>query len=121
MPRPLSALLALAVLAAAPAAAAARVSIVYDERGPARTLLAPGPDGGVDTVAGGWLHQAPGAEDVLPPARRAGKVSGGTGTAATPGLRGRDAAGIEAVLTAAIRGSGAHVVFLDELGPAYRG
>jgi len=119
--RPAPAALALAVLLAAPALAAARTSIVYDEREAARTLLAPGPDGRPDAPAGGWLQQAPGAEDVLPAERRAGKVTAGAPTAATPGLRGRDAAGVEAVLVEAIRRSGAHVVFVDELGPAFRG
>jgi hypothetical protein len=110
---------AVAALACAPAALA--VTVVYDRADAVERMLAARGDGGAGlTAADGLIRQQP-ARRVLPPGRQAWKVSGGPGTRATPSLIGRRPRGMAALLRDRIRRSGGHTVFLDELGPQFRG
>ncbi len=66
------------------------------------------------------LQQQPTAR-LLPASQQAWKVSGNKGSRATPTLIGRGAVGMANLLRDRVRRSGAHVVFVDELGSRFRG
>jgi hypothetical protein len=93
----------------------ARMSVVYDTTYDTRLLAGVQPDGAPGLgPSDGFLQQQP-AVAVLPPSAQAWKVQGRASTPTTPGLAGRDAAGIVRLLTDRIRRSGAHTVFIDEI------
>lgn len=102
------------VLAGLPAAHAE--TVIYDRGAEVERLLAV--PGGL--LPGDGLIQQQPARRGLPGDRQAWKVSGSVGTRATPALAGRGPGGMAALLRDRIRRSGAHLVFLDELGPAFR-
>lgn len=58
---------------------------------------------------------------LLPGSQQAWKVSGNRGSRATPTLIGRGAVGMANLLRDRVRRSGAHIVFVDELGSRFRG
>lgn len=64
------------------------------------------------------LHQQQPVRAVLGPRRQAWKVSARGPSRATPGLRGRSAEGMAALLAGRVRRSGARLVFIDEAGVA---
>jgi hypothetical protein len=102
-----------AILAWAPGAQG--MTVLYDRADAVERALAAGLRESDDLI-----RQQP-ARRVIGPGRQAWKVSGGPGTRATPSLIGRGPAGMAALLRDRIRRSGAHLVFLDELGPQFRG
>ena len=104
------------VLACAPLVHAE--TVLYDRGDQVQRLLAIGPPG--LTQADGLIQQQP-ARRALPGTRQAWKVSGGAGTRATPSLVGLGATRITEILRDRIARSGGHLVFLDELGPAFKG
>jgi hypothetical protein len=81
--------------------------------------IAGGPDR-LDAGAYNLFQQQPVAA-VLSPSRQAWKVSGRGPSRATPGLRGRSAEAMAALLKDRIRRSGARMVFVDEAGLAMHG
>ncbi len=93
-------------------------TVLYDRGDQVQRLLAIGPPG--LTQADGLIQQQP-AKRALPGTRQAWKVSGGAGTRATPSLVGLGATRITEILRDRIARSGGHLVFLDELGPAFKG
>ena len=104
------------VLACAPLVHAE--TVLYDRGDQVQRLLAIGPPG--LTAADGLIQQQP-ARRALPGTRQAWKVSGAAGTRATPSLVGLGATRITEILRDRIARSGGHLVFLDELGPAFKG
>jgi hypothetical protein len=104
------------VFACAPLAHAE--TVLYDRGDQVQRLLTIGPPG--LTAADGLIQQQP-AKRALPGTRQAWKVSGGAGTRATPSIVGLGATKITAMLKSRIARSGGHLVFLDELGPAFKG
>lgn len=114
-----TALLAAAVaVTAIPAAADARMSVVYDTAYDTGLLVGLQPDGAPGLgQAEGFVQQQPVAA-VLPASAQAWKVQSRGPTSTTPGLAGRGAAGIAQLLTDRIRRSGAHLVFVDEIAAA---
>jgi hypothetical protein len=104
------------VLACAPLAHAE--TVIYDRGAEVQRLLAIGPPG--LSAADGLIQQQP-AKGALPGSRQAWKVSGGAGTRATPSIVGLRATRITDILRSRIARSGGHMVFLDELGPAFKG
>ena len=104
------------VLACAPLVHAE--TVLYDRGDQVQRLLAVGPPG--LTPADDLIQQQP-ARRALPGTRQAWKVSGGAGTRATPSIVGLRATRITEILKDRIARSGGHMVFLDELGPAFKG
>lgn len=109
--------LACACALAAPAVAGAqeRMVMLYSTADAVRAI-AGGPDR-LDASAYNLFQQQPVAA-VLAPTRQAWKVSGRGPSRATPGLRGRSAESMAALLKDRIRRSGARKVFIDEAGLA---
>lgn len=112
--------LACACALAAPSVAGAqeRMVMLYATADAARTVAA-GP-GGLDAATYNVFQQQPVAA-VLAPSRQAWKVSARAASRATPGLRGRSAESMAALLKDRIRRSGARLVFIDEAGLALHG
>jgi hypothetical protein len=107
-----------AVLAGAPAAGA--MTVLYDRADAVAAVLAARPDGHGLTARDDLIQQGP-VRRVLPGSRLAWKVSGRAGTRATPSILGRGPKGMADLLRDRIRRSGAHLVFLDDLGPQFKG
>lgn len=93
-------------------------TVIYDYGAEVQRILATG-DPGL-TLADGLIQQQP-AKRALPGSRQAWKVSGGAGTRATPSIVGVHATALAAMLKSRIARSGAHLVFLDELGANFKG
>lgn len=112
-PSVLAALALAALLFAWGDTASARMSVIYDFPHTAEALLGAGL--GVGTPDDGIYQQWSGVA-VLPMERQVEKVSSGLGSPGTPSIRDLTAAEMEALLARQIELSGAHMVFLDELG-----
>jgi IPT/TIG domain-containing protein len=112
---------ALAVAAGAPAPAFARETVLYDLAPSLAPVIAAVPDAGHLEPAYDNLFQQGNATPVLGPGRLAAKVASGPGSLLTPSVDGLDAASLVAVLIQQVQASDAHLVFLDELGPTFRG
>ena len=93
-------------------------TVIYDRGDEVQRLLAIGGPG--LSAADGLIQQQP-AKRALPASRQAWKVSGGAGTRATPSIVGLGATKLAALLKSRIARSGAHLVFLDELGANFKG
>ncbi len=115
--------LAMAGLAVAGSAAGGegRFTIVDDDSATVARALAPRADGGPGLRLDDGLTQFAAKPAALPGYRQAARVAGGVGTASAPGLLGRGAEGMAALLRDRVRKAGAHRVFVDEIGAAYRG
>jgi hypothetical protein len=103
-------------LAAAPVAGAQERMVMLYATADAARAVAAGP-GGLDAGTHNLFQQQPVAA-VLAPSRQAWKVSARAASRATPGLRGRSAGSMAALLKDRIRRSGARMVFIDEAGLA---
>ncbi len=99
--------LALIASCALAARANARMTVIYDVPDSVQTLLNQGLN-----VGDGLYQQQPVAA-ILPGDRQVEKVTGGTGTAATPSLVGLGANAIASLLRARIDSAGARMVFVD--------
>lgn len=117
----LAATVGVAVALAAGAEADARTTILYETSRNHALLTGVQPDGSPGLgVAEGVLQQQP-APRRLGPGAQAWKVSGMGGSRATPSIVGLSGGAAAALLRDRIRRSGAHLVFLDELGSRFRG
>lgn len=118
----LAAALAAAALGAAAAVPAnARMTIIYDQPGIHDLLVQPGPNGEPGLSEADQAFQQQPTFAVLGPQNQAWKVSGATGTRATPTLINRGPDGMARLLRDRVRRSGGKLVFIDELGARFRG
>lgn len=104
---------ALGTLIPAASATAEPMVVLYDLAATVREV-ATGP-GALDAERFNLIQQQP-VTRVLAPSRQAWKVLHGPPSGATPGLAGRTAEDMAALLTDRIRRSGGHTVFIDEAG-----
>jgi len=108
--------------AAAPAAALARETILYDVASTLLPAIGAAPDAAhLAPAYDNLFQQGIVATPVLGPGRIAGKVATGPGSLLTPSVDGLDGPTLAATLTQQIDDSDAHLVFLDELGPTFQG
>lgn len=101
--------------------ASARMSVIYEPVSAHREAVTSGRLGEPGLSQFDQVFQQQPTERLLPASQQAWKVSGNNGSRATPTILGRGPAGMAALLRDRVRRSGAHLVFVDELGSRFRG
>ncbi len=114
-------LLALGIGAAVPGSALARSTLLDDDAGTLRAIMADRPDGSPGLRVLDGLYQADTTPAPLPPGRRVPRVASTGGSAASPSLVGRGPKGMAAILASQILSSRSGRVLVDDLGPEFRG
>ena len=114
-------LVALAVAAAVPGTAAARMTILDDDAATIRSATADRPDGSAGLRVADGLYQTPTIPGVLPATRRVARVQSTADAIGTPGLVGRGAAGMAELLGDRMLASRSGRVLVDDLGTEFRG
>lgn len=101
--------------------ALARITALDDDAATITRAIALRPDGGSGLRLDDNLTQLPSTPPVLPGSRQAVRLSGSVPTASAPSLLGRGSSGMADLLRDRVRHSGAHRVFVDDIGPAFAG
>lgn len=99
----------------------ARISVLYEPNSGHLLHTSGGRNGEPGLSASDEVLQQQPSRRYLPGSRQAWKISGASGSRATPSILGRGPGGMAKLLRDRVRRSGAHVVFLDELGSKFRG
>ena len=100
----------------------ARMTVLDDDAATIARAIAPRPDGGPGLLIDeDNLNQLPSSPSVLSRLRRVARVSGNAPTASAPSLLGLGALGMADLLRDRVRTSGAHRVFVDDLGRGFHG
>ena len=108
-------------VAGAPGDADARMTVLDDDAASITRAIAVRPGGGSGLRLDDGLFQLPSTPAVLPDSRQIGRVAGTAPGTPSSALIGRGPAGMAALLRDRVRNSGAHQVFVDEIGPAFAG
>lgn len=98
-----------------------RITVLDDDAATIARAIAPRPGGGSGLRLDDTLFQLPSTPPVLPGSRQAARLSGGASTASAPSLLGRGPAGMAELLRDRVRRSGAHRVFVDDIGASFAG
>jgi hypothetical protein len=113
--------LAVATMAVTAGSAQARITVLDDDAATIARAMAPRPGGGSGLRLDDNLNLLSTTTPVLPRSRQAARVSGRAATASAPTLIGQGPLGMAAILRERVRTSGAHRVFVDDLGPEFAG